>query len=143
VINSVVLTETAFYAIPQITWSADADSDGFGDALVSVMNSTQPAGYVLDNTDCDDTDFLVYLGAPGTAEGFDNNCNGSIDPDEASSCVGDFNGDGNVDTADLLLFLGMFGCPSNCAYGDLSGNGSVDTQDLLLFLSIFGTACDL
>ncbi|MCB0761613.1 MAG: hypothetical protein KDC12_08830 [Flavobacteriales bacterium] len=56
------------------------------------------------------------------------------------ACFGDFNGDGQIDTADLLLFLGQFGCATDC-FGDLNGDGLVNTSDLLLFLGYFGTSC--
>ena len=59
---------------------ADADGDGYGNAAVSVVACSQPAGYVLNNTDCDDTNALVN---PGHAEilynGIDDNCDGQID----------------------------------------------------------------
>jgi hypothetical protein len=41
-------------ALPQQTYYADADGDGFGDAAIDSMDCAAPAGYVLDNTDCND-----------------------------------------------------------------------------------------
>ena len=39
---------------PEFVWYQDDDGDGFGDAAVSQNACTQPAGFVSDNTDCDD-----------------------------------------------------------------------------------------
>ncbi len=57
-----------------------------------------------------------------------------------SHCFGDINGDGFIDTADLLLLLGDFGCLMNCS-SDLTGDGFVNTDDLLAFLGVYGTSC--
>lgn len=135
------LFKIAIGTIEQV-WYLDFDNDDHGDINFPITDCFAPLGYVATNDDCDDSDLTKYPGAPGTNQGIDNNCNGSIDPGEVNSCDGDYNGDGFVDTADLLLFLSTFGCPSDCAYGDLSGDGAVDTQDLLLFLGIFGSPCD-
>ncbi len=49
---------------------------------------------------------------------------------------GDLNGDGIVDTSDLLILLGQWGpCPANECPADLNGDGVVDVSDLLLLLS--------
>ncbi|HLP55187.1 MAG TPA: T9SS type A sorting domain-containing protein [Fluviicola sp.] len=44
----------AINSLPMQTYYADADSDGFGDAAVDSMDCVAPAGYVSDNTDCND-----------------------------------------------------------------------------------------
>jgi len=47
---------------------------------------------------------------------------------------GDFDGDGDIDTADLLYLLGHWGTP----YGDVDGDGDTDTADLLYLLGHWG-----
>ena len=59
-------------------WYADTDSDSHGDSETVAAAATQPAGYVADRTDCDDTESSVYSGAaeiPG--DGIDQDCDGS------------------------------------------------------------------
>ncbi|MCB0762754.1 MAG: hypothetical protein KDC12_14605, partial [Flavobacteriales bacterium] len=58
------------------------------------------------------------------------------------ACPGDLNNDGMVDTLDLLLFLGAFGCTGTCL-GDMDNSGAVNTTDLLIFLGLFGTDCSV
>ena len=55
----------------------DSDGDGFGDASQLLTDCLQPAGYVLDNTDCDDTDPEIYPQAQEYCDGIDSNCNGN------------------------------------------------------------------
>ena len=50
------------------------------------------------------------------------------------TCLGDFDGDGDVDTADLLFLLGAWGTPD----GDVDGDGDTDTADLLALLAAWG-----
>jgi hypothetical protein len=49
-------------------------------------------------------------------------------------CPGDFDHDGDVDTADLLFLLGAWGTPG----GDVDGDGDTDTADLLALLAAWG-----
>ncbi len=126
---------------PSNVYYADTDTDTYGDPLVSItVCGAAPAGYVSDNTDCDDTNDAMYPGAPPTAQGIDNDCNGTVDPDEAAPCLGDFDFNGTIDVQDLLIFLGDFGCQSSC-FADLNGDDQTNAADILIFLGLFGTDC--
>jgi hypothetical protein len=51
-----------------------------------------------------------------------------------TDCPADFDGDGDVDTADLLYLLAAWGTPD----GDVDGDGDTDTADLLALLAAWG-----
>ncbi|MFM9958739.1 MAG: SUMF1/EgtB/PvdO family nonheme iron enzyme [Phycisphaerales bacterium] len=57
-------------------------------------------------------------------------------------CVGDFDNDGTVNTADLVTFLSVFGqtvTPGSA--GDLNNDGVINVLDLTEFLGRFGQTC--
>lgn len=63
------------------TYFSDGDSDGYGDAGNAAEACSAPAGYVEDNTDCDDSNAAVHPGADEIADELDNDCDGEIDED--------------------------------------------------------------
>lgn len=64
-------------------WYEDADGDGRGHAGSALESCDPPAGYVDSTDDCDDTDPLVSPFASETCNGIDDDCDGSIDEDDA------------------------------------------------------------
>jgi len=60
----------------QINWYVDNDGDGFGEGVVAQVVCFQPAGHSSVNSDCDDTDQLIFPGAPERCNGQDNDCDG-------------------------------------------------------------------
>lgn len=58
---------------------ADRDRDGYGDPDSAERACVRPAGFVDDDTDCDDTRADVNPGATEIADGIDQDCNGLID----------------------------------------------------------------
>ena len=69
--------------IGSVTFYADADGDGYGDISSSLTQCTQPSGYIIDDSDCNDTDDLAYPGANEYCDGVDNDCDGVTDEDSA------------------------------------------------------------
>ena len=76
-------------SVPDISWYADADGDGFGDLSSMQTACTQPTGFVLNNTDCNDADATVFPNALELCDGLDNDCDGGLVPAES-----DVDGDG-------------------------------------------------
>ena len=61
------------------TWYIDYDSDGEGSETFMLISCSQPAGYVSNKKDCDDTEELVFSTGTEVCDGLDNNCNGVVD----------------------------------------------------------------
>ena len=85
-------------AVDVLTWFADTDGDGFGDANTSDIDCDAASGWVSDDTDCDDTNADAWPGATEVAyDGIDQSCDGSdlcdVDGDgydyDGEFCYGD------------------------------------------------------
>ncbi len=76
------------------TYYRDADGDRYGNPALSTQACTAPAGYVPDNTDCDDNNLTINPGAPEICNDIDDNCNGQIDEGVQNTYYRDADGDG-------------------------------------------------
>ena len=117
-------------AVDALDWFADTDGDEFGDPLVPVQSCTPVAGYAAIGTDCDDTSAAVNPGADEVCNGLDDDCDESIDSDDASLV------DGEVwyPDADLDLFGDAASGAAFCMQpaGTVSdGTDCDDTDDLV------------
>jgi hypothetical protein len=66
----------------QNTYYADNDMDGFGDPNNTVLACELPAGFVTDDSDCDDNNASVNPEATEICNGIDDNCDGLIDTED-------------------------------------------------------------
>ena len=72
----------------------DSDNDGYGNEMIIQQACSQPAGFVTNDLDCDDTDSQISPLADEICDGTDNNCDGLIDDLPMSTYYIDSDGDG-------------------------------------------------
>ncbi|MES2642400.1 MAG: MopE-related protein [Myxococcota bacterium] len=110
-------------AADALTWYADTDADGFGDALVPRFGCAAPPGTVADATDCDDRAYYVHPDAIETCDDVDENCDGRVDEAEAldvSTWYADTDADGFGDAGSWVV---------ECAAPDGYVRGATDCDD--------------
>ena len=68
-------------ATDALTWYADTDGDGHGDADNTLLHCDWQEGYVALDDDCDDADPAINPAVEELCDGIDNDCDGAIDHD--------------------------------------------------------------
>lgn len=71
------------------TYYPDSDGDGYGaiPSALGVQACSQPAGYVANNSDCNDSCSDCHPGHAEECDGFDNDCDGTYDEQGAVGCL--------------------------------------------------------
>jgi hypothetical protein len=75
-------TATCSFSVTVITvstWYRDNDGDGYGNSANDSIACFQPTGFVLDSTDCDDTNPFIHPNATEFCNGLDDDCDGVVD----------------------------------------------------------------
>ncbi len=62
-------------------------------------------------------------------------------PNVETTCREDLNGDGLINTADIMILLPLYGCSENCEV-DFDGNGETNTSELMAILARLGSNCE-
>jgi hypothetical protein len=101
------------------TYYADNDGDSFGDANNSIDECSQPAGYVTNNTDCNDNNVNQNVASAEICNGEDDDCDGNIDNrleflDYYADADGDGFGTGDVISSCTDLGAGYTDNNSDC-----------------------------
>ncbi len=113
-------------AIALYTYYPDADGDFFGDFLSTPLDTclnTAPAGYVINNMDCDDNNAASNPEAVEICDGIDNNCNGLADDgiDQFTYFL-DADGDGFGDPMAVPLDTCLIAAPDGFVVNNLDCN---------------------
>jgi hypothetical protein len=85
------------------TYYRDQDNDSYGNISVTIQACSQPAGYVTNSTDCNDSNASIYPGATETCNTADDDCDGSVDEGLLTTYYRDFDNDGFGDAAVTTL----------------------------------------
>ncbi len=123
-------------AVVYPTWYADTDSDGAGDPDAGLRAFVQPAGYVEDDSDCDDSLAGVHPGATEVCgNSVDDDCDTRVDEGCEAPAPTDGDGDGVPDADDDCpgttagTTVDAQGCPIVPVDDDADDDGVVDASD--------------
>ena len=101
---------------PSTRWYRDNDLDGQGISSDVLTQCPEPAGYVLNQDDCDDARSSVFTGATEQCDGIRNNCAAGVG---VPSGEFDNDGDGYVECAPIPEWVGA----------SITGGGDCDDSD--------------
>ena len=128
------------------TWYIDYDGDGFGSTGLSVTECEEPTGFVANSLDCDDLHADAYPDDPNTMEddpapencdGYDNDCDGDVDENDAADAT-TWYADSDSDTYGDVL-VNTVACDQPSGYVD----DSTDCDDTSAAVNPDGTeVCD-
>ncbi|HND29046.1 MAG TPA: putative metal-binding motif-containing protein, partial [Myxococcota bacterium] len=115
---------------------ADTDGDGFGDPATATIACAAAAGYVADNTDCNDQSSSMAPGLDEICDGLDNDCNGAVDdsPIDELTIYVDTDGDGYGDDGTATV-----GC--ELGSGEVDQGGDCDDGDSAIHPGASETDC--
>ncbi|MCB9762474.1 MAG: hypothetical protein H6739_21935 [Alphaproteobacteria bacterium] len=80
-------------AVDAPTWYIDYDGDSYGSDAFTTEACSQPAGYVGNSDDCDDTEALAWTGAAEACDEVDNDCDSTVDEGVTTTWYADGDGD--------------------------------------------------
>ena len=114
------------------TWYPDYDGDGFGNSVgIGVPSCFQPAGHINNNLDCDDSNPVIYQGAPEIQDGLDNNCDGQVDEQTIFYADNDLDGYGDINVSTLDWYPAPAGYVANsldCNDNDYNTNPAIEFE---------------
>ena len=93
-----------------LNWFADDDGDSFGDPDNTRLTCAQPAGYVADMTDCDDSDPDINPGQTERCDGLDNDCDTRTDEELGDTTCG-------IGACETTIDYCLDGLPQSCEPG--------------------------
>jgi hypothetical protein len=127
--SDIVIYEGTCDDMVQVECNGDADCSGFT-SMVTLVDVVP------------DQHYLIRVGgfspdSMGSGQLFigGQNCQPDV------PCLGDANGDGDVNTDDLLGIIGCWGNEPNCLSYDIDASGFVDTADVMIVIANWGL-CD-
>ena len=136
-----IVLEEVDCADPQMFYE-DADGDGYGNPGAAVSSCEfEVDGYVMDNTDCDDTfaGAAINPGAEEICDNIDNDCDGTVDNwfdvdrDTYSSCGGD------CDDTDFNINPGA---TETCNGVDDNCDGTIDLNPAITGITVSSKTSD-
>jgi hypothetical protein len=124
-------------------YNANATADDGSCEFTSCAGCTNQNACNYDSTATIDNGSCEFISCAGCTN--QNACNydptATIDDNSCLILAGDFNNDGIVNTSDLTILLGNWGCTGANCIGDMNGDQQINSADLTLFLPVFGSTC--
>ena len=118
-----------------LTYYEDVDSDGYGNATVSMTACSEPQGYSEVSGDCDDTENLSNPGQLEMCDSIDNNCDGVIDEPSAIDALdyytdADGDGFGAIEIPQTACTIPIGGSPLSNDCDDTNGTANPGMVEL-------------